>query len=33
MDGVKMLRDIYRQPAFRDLWDEEVLPGLGRNIR
>jgi choline dehydrogenase len=25
--GVKMLRDIYRQPAFRDLWDAEVLPG------
>jgi len=25
--GVEMLRDIYRQPAFRELWDEEVLPG------
>jgi len=25
--GVKTLRDIYRQPAFRDLWSEEVLPG------
>jgi choline dehydrogenase-like flavoprotein len=25
--GVEMLRDIYRQPAFRALWDEEVLPG------
>ncbi|MCG8562944.1 MAG: GMC family oxidoreductase N-terminal domain-containing protein [Hyphomicrobiales bacterium] len=25
--GVKMLREIYRQPAFRDLWDEEVMPG------
>jgi choline dehydrogenase len=25
--GVRMLRDIYRQPAFRDLWTEEVLPG------
>jgi choline dehydrogenase len=25
--GVEMLRDIYRQPAFRNLWDEEVLPG------
>ena len=24
--GVGMLRDIYRQPAFRDLWDEEVVP-------
>jgi choline dehydrogenase len=25
--GVKMLREIYRQPAFRGLWDREVLPG------
>ncbi len=25
--GVRMLRDIYRQPAFRTLWTEEVLPG------
>lgn len=25
--GIKMLRDIYRQPAFRPLWDEEILPG------
>jgi len=25
--GVRMLRDIYRQPAFRSLWAEEVLPG------
>jgi len=25
--GIKMLRDIYRQPAFRDLWDADVLPG------
>ena len=25
--GVKMLREIYRQPAFRDLWEAEVLPG------
>jgi choline dehydrogenase len=25
--GIQMLRDIYRQPAFRDLWDEEILPG------
>jgi choline dehydrogenase len=22
-----MLREIYRQPAFRHLWDEEMLPG------
>jgi choline dehydrogenase len=27
VEGIKMLREIYRQPAFRDLWDEEVLPG------
>ncbi|HMN83533.1 MAG TPA: GMC family oxidoreductase N-terminal domain-containing protein, partial [Burkholderiaceae bacterium] len=25
--GIRMLRDIYRQPAFRDLVDGEVLPG------
>ena len=25
--GVKMLREIYRQPAFRELWADEVLPG------
>jgi choline dehydrogenase len=25
--GIKMLREIYHQPAFRDLWDEEILPG------
>jgi len=27
--GVKILREIYHQPAFRPLWDEEVLPGPG----
>ena len=27
VEGVKMLRDIHGQPAFRDLWDNEVLPG------
>jgi choline dehydrogenase len=27
--GIKMLRKIYRQPAFRHLWDEEMLPGAG----
>ncbi len=27
--GVKMLREIYRQPAFADLWDTEMLPGEG----
>jgi choline dehydrogenase len=25
--GIRMLREIYRQPAFRDLWTDEVLPG------
>jgi choline dehydrogenase len=25
--GIRMLREIYRQPAFRDLWYEEILPG------
>jgi choline dehydrogenase len=28
--GVEMLREIYRQPAFRDLIDDEVLPGSHR---
>ena len=27
VEGIKLLRDIYRQPAFRDLWDEEIVPG------
>ena len=25
--GLEMLRDVYRQSAFRDLWDIETLPG------
>jgi choline dehydrogenase len=25
--GIRMLREIYRQPAFARLWDEEALPG------
>lgn len=25
--GIRMLRDIYRQSAFAELWDEEILPG------
>ena len=25
--GIKMLREIHRQPAFRELWDNEVVPG------
>jgi choline dehydrogenase len=27
VSGLKMLRDIYRQPAFRDLWEAEFSPG------
>jgi len=27
--GVRMLRDIYAQPAFRELFDVEMLPGTG----
>ena len=27
VEGVKILRDIHQQPAFRDHWDNEVLPG------
>lgn len=27
LEGVKTLREIYRQPAFRDLWRREVIPG------
>jgi len=26
--GLRMLREIYHQPPFRDLWNEDVLPGL-----
>jgi choline dehydrogenase len=28
--GIRMLRDIYAQPAFRDLVEGEVLPGADR---
>src|SRR3954447_3991106 len=31
VSGLKMLRDIYRQKSFRDLWDVEVLPGEAAN--
>jgi choline dehydrogenase len=31
--GLQMLRDIYNQPAFRDLIDTEVLPGGDRQSR
>jgi choline dehydrogenase len=27
VEGVKILREIHGQPAFRDLWDRELLPG------
>ena len=26
--GIKILREIYVQPKFRDLWEEEVVPGI-----
>ena len=31
IDGVKITRAINKQPAFRDLWEEEVLPGSQYN--
>ena len=27
VEGVKILRKIYSQPSYRDLWDTEVIPG------
>ena len=27
VEGIRMLRDIYAQPSFRELWEAEVLPG------
>ena len=27
VEGLKIVRDIYRQPGFRDRWSEEVIPG------
>jgi choline dehydrogenase len=27
VEGVRIVREIYRQPAFRDLWRREVVPG------
>jgi choline dehydrogenase len=27
VEGIRMLREIYTQPSFRDLWSAEVLPG------
>jgi len=28
IEGIKILREIYVQPKFRDLWEEEVVPGI-----
>ena len=28
VEGIKMIRDIFNQRSFKNLWDEEVLPGL-----
>jgi len=33
VSGLEMLREIYRQPAFRELWVEEKLPGPELNTR
>ncbi len=27
LEGLKMVRDIYQQPAFRKMWSREVIPG------
>lgn len=27
VEGVKILREIYQQPSFRNLWDKEIVPG------
>lgn len=27
IEGVKILREIHSQPAFRNLWDQEIVPG------
>ena len=27
VEGLKVVRDIYKQPAFKDRWSEEVIPG------
>ncbi len=27
VDGIKMIRSIFNQPSFRDLWEKEMLPG------
>ncbi len=33
VSGLEMLREIYRQPAFRDLWDLETMPGAEKAAR
>ena len=33
VSGLEMLREIYRQPAFRDLWDLETMPGPEKAAR
>ena len=27
VEGIKMIRSIFNQPSFRDLWEKEMLPG------
>jgi choline dehydrogenase len=27
VEGIKILREIYQQPKFRDLWQTEIVPG------
>ena len=27
IEGIKILRKIYKQPKFQDLWDAEIIPG------
>ena len=27
VEGMKMIRDIFNQPSFKNLWNEEMLPG------
>ena len=27
VEGIKMIRDIFNQPSFKKLWDDEILPG------
>lgn len=27
VEGLRIVRDIYHQPSFRDMWDKEIIPG------